>query len=208
MQIADILALIGRFIVQAIDSLGYGGISLLMGIGAAGIPLPSEIIMPSSGALVAQGRFNLWGIALSGAMGTIFGSLILYSLGKYLGRELILRYGRYILLSQRELEVAERFFLKYGWLALFLGQMIPLVRSYIALPAGIGKVKLWVLVIASFLGSLIWSFFLGFLGMRLGDNWSQIEPYFREFDYLILLAILSLIIIAIWLRLGKRTSLT
>lgn len=177
-----------------------------MGLGSCGIPLPSEVIMPSSGALVSQGRLSLWGIAISGAIGTLWGSLILYYFGRYVGREFILRYGRYVLLSPKELSLAERFFQRYGWLALFLGQMIPLIRAYIALPAGVGKAKIWAFCIASFSGSLIWALGLGFIGMHLGDNWGKIEPYFRKFDYLILSLIALLLIVAVWWRMAKRTS--
>ncbi len=207
MQIADILTHMGRFIAEVIDSLGYGGIALLMGMGAMGIPLPSEVIMPASGALVAQGRFNLLCITFSGALGTLCGSLIFYSLGRYIGRGFVLRYGRYILLSPKELTIAERFFLKYGWIALFLGQMIPLLRAYIALPAGISKMKIRLVGVTCFLGALVWSFTLGFLGMKLGDNWERIEPYFRQIDYLVLSILFLLIIFAIWLRV-RKSSLT
>ncbi|MBC7328294.1 DedA family protein [bacterium] len=208
MQVADILAQIGRFVVQLIDSLGYGGIAILMALSSAGIPIPSEVIMPSAGALVAQGKFQLWAVVLFGATGALCGSLALYLVGRYAGRRFLIRYGRYILLSERELTLAEKFFLKYGWLALFLGQMLPLIRCYIAFPAGVSKMKIWMLFIASFLGSLIWSFLLGFIGVRLGDKWEIIEPYFREFDIIILAVLLVLLIIAIIFRFKGRTALT
>lgn len=179
-----------------------------MALGAMGIPLPSELIMPSSGALVVSGRFTLLGITIAGALGTLVGSLLFYFIGIYIGRDFVIRYGRYILFSQKELTMAEKFFLKYGWIALFLGQMIPLVRAYISFPAGVARMKVWLVAVACFLGASLWSFALGFWGMKLGDNWEKIEPYFRQVDYLVLLIIVLLLALAIWFRLRGRSSLT
>jgi len=208
MQIADLLTHIGRFVLQTIDSLGYGGIFTLMALGAMGIPLPSEVIMPSSGALVVSGRFTLLGITIAGAIGTLIGSLIFYFIGSYIGRDFIIRYGRYILLSQRELTIAENFSRKYGWIALFLGQMLPIVRAYISFPAGVARMKVWLVAVACFLGASLWSLTLGFLGTKLGDNWEKIQPYFRHFDYLLLISLIVLLALAIWFRLRGRSSLT
>lgn len=208
MQISGILIYIGQFIIKTIDLLGYIGTAFLMALGGMGIPLPSEIIMPFSGALVAQRRFNFLGITLAASIGTLLGSTILYCIGRYVGRNFFIRYGRYLFLSQKELTIAEKFFLKYGWIAILLGEMIPVIRAYIAFPAGIARVKFVIFFVACFVGAFMWSFALTFAGMKLGDNWEQIEPFFRQVDYLILLLIFLLVALAIWLRFKGRTSLT
>lgn len=179
-----------------------------MALGGMGIPLPSEVIMPFSGALVAQGRFNFLGIILCASIGTLLGSTILYCIGRYVGRNFFIRYGRYFLVSQKELAIAERFFLKYGWIAILLGEMIPIIRAYIAFPAGIAKVKIRIFIVVCFLGAFIWSFALTFAGMKLGDNWEQIEPFFRQMDYLVLFIIFVIIALAIFLRIRGKSSLT
>ncbi|MGB9878037.1 MAG: DedA family protein [bacterium] len=202
-MLANFLGEIGRFIINTIDAMGYPGVFLLMVLSSSAVPLPSEIVMPFSGVLVGKGRFNLFLISLCGATGSLLGSLLLYLIGSYLGRAFLLRYGKYFLFSPSELSRAERFFWCYGWVALFFGQFIPLIRSYIALPAGLGKLNIGITSATCFTGSLLWSFSLAFLGFKLGENWRQLEPYFRKFDYLVLFAILLLVFLAIWHRIKR-----
>jgi membrane protein YqaA with SNARE-associated domain len=130
------LSQVARFITDTIDAMGYGGIFLLMGVSSSGIPLPSEVILPFSGVLADKGHFSLLGIALFGALGSLCGTIALYLIGKNFGRAFFIRYGKYLFVSHRELSLAESFFQKYGWLAVFLGQLLPLIRTYIAFPAG------------------------------------------------------------------------
>ena len=204
-MLSHFLSQIARFITNTIDSMGYGGIFLLTGISSAGIPLPSEIILPFSGALAEKGHFHILGIAIFGAFGSLCGTFVLYLIGKHFGRAFFIRYGKYLFVSHKELSLAESFFQKYGWLAVFLGQLLPLIRTYIAFPAGMGKVNIAVVATYSFSGSFIWSLSLASLGFKLGENWKRIEPYFREFDYLVLIAVLFSLLFAIWLRLkGKK----
>jgi membrane protein DedA with SNARE-associated domain len=201
------LSQVAHFITNTIDAMGYGGIFLLMGVSSSGIPLPSEVILPFSGALAGKGRFSLLGIAFFGAFGSLCGTIVLYFIGKNFSRAFFIRYGKYLLVSHRELSFAESFFQKYGWLAVFLGQLIPLIRAYIAFPAGMGKTNLAVAAGTSFSGSFIWSLSLASVGFKLGENWERMEPYFREFDYLVLIAIILLLLLAIWLRLkGKKNE--
>ncbi|MBC7330478.1 DedA family protein [bacterium] len=206
-MLSHFLSQVARFITDTIDAMGYGGIFLLMGISSSGIPLPSEVILPFSGALAGKGRFSLLGIALFGAFGSLGGTFVLYLIGKNFGRAFFIRYGKYLFVSHREISLAESFFRKYGWLAVFLGQLLPLIRTYIAFPAGMGKLNLAVVAGTSFSGSFIWSFSLASIGFKLGENWQRIEPFFREFDYLVLATILLLLLFAIWLRLkGKKNE--
>ena len=190
----DIIFTLTNFITQTISSLGYTGVALLMAIESAAIPLPSEIIMPFAGFLVESGRFTLVGLSIAGAVGSVIGSVITYALGYYGGRPLIIKYGRYVLISEHDLHLTEKFFQKFGKLSTFIGRLLPIVRTFISIPAGIGKVPFGSFVIYTFAGSAIWSYLLAWLGMRLGENWHSLESYFRKFDLLIGLVIIFLVI--------------
>jgi membrane protein DedA with SNARE-associated domain len=194
LMFTDLILAITNFITSTIDQLGYTGVALLMAIESAAIPLPSEIIMPFSGFLVQSGRFTLFGLALAGAIGSVLGSVITYGIGYYGGRPLIIKYGKYVLISEHDLHLTERFFQRFGKLSVFIGRILPVVRTFISIPAGIGKVPFWPFVIYAFLGSFIWSYFLAWLGMRLGENWHVLETYFRKFDLLIGLIIIAFIV--------------
>lgn len=197
-MIDTILAAITSFIINIIDTLGYPGIVLLMAIESAAIPLPSEIIMPFSGFLVSEGRFTLQGIALAGALGSVFGSWITYFLGKYGGRPLIRKYGHFVLITEHDLTLVDRFFAKFGIWATFIGRMLPVIRTYISIPAGVARVKFLPFTLTSFVGSYIWSLFLGWIGFTLGENWESIRGYFRQAD--IVIAILLILGLIWWIR--------
>lgn len=169
-----------------------------MAIESAAVPLPSEVIMPFSGFLVSQSRFTLHGIALAGALGSVLGSWVTYFLGKYGGRPLVRKYGRYVLITEHDLNLADRFFSKFGFWATFLGRILPVVRTYISIPAGISRVKFWPFTLACFVGSYIWSFFLGYIGFKLGENWESIRGYFHQIDWLV--GILIVVGAAWWIR--------
>src|SRR5579885_1270396 len=136
-----IIAPVAAFIVATISSLGYGGIVLLMAIESACIPLPSEVIMPFSGYLVSTGRFNLWGVAVAGALGCNIGSIAAYFIGAKGGRPLAERYGHYVFVTRHDLEMADRWFVRYGDWAVFFARLLPVVRTFIALPAGIARMN-------------------------------------------------------------------
>src|SRR5881394_1540346 len=134
-MIARIIEIISAFIVATISTLGYGGVVLLMAIESACIPLPSEIIMPFSGYLVSRGEMNLWAVGVAGAVGCVLGSLLVYWAGMYGGRPFIEKYGRYILLSRHDLDLADRWFSKYGEAIVFTSRLLPAIRTFIAFPA-------------------------------------------------------------------------
>ena len=138
-----ILPYLIHFVTQVIGSMGYAGIVALMGIESACVPLPSEIIMPFAGFLVGGGRFNLVSLALAGAIGSVIGSWATYALGYFSGRPLIIRYGRYVLISEHDLHLAEKFFQKFGSWSSFIGRVLPVVRTFISIPAGVGKVPFY-----------------------------------------------------------------
>ena len=181
-MISKILAFLTALVVQIISSSGYLGIVVLTAIGSACIPLPSELVMAFSGYLVASGRFTLLWVTLAGALGNNLGSALAYALGYYGGRPLVERYGSYVLLSRRELDWAERFFARYGDAAVFLGRMLPLVRAYIALPAGMARMPQLRFHIYTFLGSLPWCLGLAYFGLVAGENWKNISKYFQKFE--------------------------
>lgn len=197
-MIADILAAIATFITATISTMGYGGVALLMAIESACIPLPSEIIMPFSGSLVSSGRFTLFGAALAGAIGCVIGSVVAYAAGRFGGRQFVLRYGRYLLIAPSDVALADRWFERHGQFAIFASRLLPVIRTFISLPAGIARMRFIPFVIWTFVGSLPWCYALAWAGMKLGANWTALEPWFRRFDVLIGAAIVAGAVI--WVR--------
>jgi len=186
--IAKIIEILSAFIVAVISTLGYSGVVLLMAIESACIPLPSEIIMPFSGYLVHTGQFNLWLVGLAGAVGCVLGSLVAYYVGMYGGRPLIEKYGRYVLVSHHDLDLADRWFSKYGEVIVFASRLLPVIRTFIAFPAGIARMNLKRFVIYTFLGSLPWCIGLAYVGQLLGEQWDKneaLKSWFHRFDFVI-----------------------
>jgi membrane protein DedA with SNARE-associated domain len=184
-----ILAVLFIFIKSVIATTGYGGIVILMAIESACIPLPSELIMPFAGYLVYEGTMKLLWVATAGAIGCNLGSLVAYEIGHYGGRPLVERYGRWILLGRRELDWADRFFARWGYLAVFIARLLPVVRTFIALPAGITRMPRLRFHLYTFLGSWPWCLGLAWLGMKLGQNWRELGKYFHKFDAVIMAAL-------------------
>jgi membrane protein DedA with SNARE-associated domain len=181
-MVEKIISLLAGFIIATISSLGYGGVVLLMAIESACIPLPSEIIMPFSGYLVFTGQMNLWLVGLAGAVGCVLGSLVAYCAGAYGGRPFIVKYGKYILISHHDLDLADRWFQRHGDITIFVGRLLPVIRTFIAFPAGVARMDLWRFNLYTFVGSYIWSVALAWVGMKLGENWNTLGVYFHRFD--------------------------
>jgi membrane protein DedA with SNARE-associated domain len=194
-MVTAILEFLAHVITTSIDRAGYVGIILLMGIESACIPLPSEVIMPFSGYLVFLGRFKLLWVAVAGALGCNLGSLVAYYVGSWGGRPLVERYGRYVLITRHDLAMADRFFARYGDGAVFLARLLPVIRTFIALPAGIARMNVVRFHIFTFLGSFPWCLALAYGGLRLGEHWPRIRDYFHRFDTLLGFVI---VIGAIW----------
>ena len=190
-MISSIVESIGRFVIAVISGSGYGGIVVLMGIESACIPLPSEIIMPFAGYLVSLGRFKLAWVALAGALGCNVGSVVAYYVGALGGRPLVEKYGRYVLVTRHDLELADRWFLRYGDWAVFFARLLPVVRTFIALPAGISRMNFLRFNVYTFLGSLPWCWALAYAGVKLGSRWTVLREYFHRFDILIGLVVLA-----------------
>jgi membrane protein DedA with SNARE-associated domain len=197
-MIGKIIEILSVFIVATISRLGYFGIILLMGIESACIPLPSEIIMPFSGYLVYTGRFNLWLVGVAGALGCVLGSLVAYWVGMRGGRPLIERYGRYILISRHDLDLADRWFARFGEIIVFASRLLPVIRTFIAFPAGVARMNLKRFVIYTFLGSLPWCIGLAYVGQKLGEQWDTnptLKTLFHRFDFVIGIII---VLAAVW----------
>ncbi len=184
-MVTAILEFVGRVVISVISHSGYLGIVLLMGIESACIPLPSEVIMPFSGYLVSIGRFRLTWVALAGALGCNAGSLVAYYVGSLGGRPLVEKYGRYLLMTHHDLELADRFFARYGDWAVFIARLLPVIRTFIAFPAGVSRMNFLRFNIYTFLGSLPWCWVLAYAGVKLGDNWPSLRTYFHRFDTLL-----------------------
>jgi membrane protein DedA with SNARE-associated domain len=184
-MVTAILEFLARFIISVISSAGYVGIVLLMSIESACIPLPSEVIMPFSGYLVSVGRFKLAWVAVAGALGCNLGSLVAYYVGSLGGRPLVEKYGRYVLITRHDLALADRFFARYGDWAVFIARLLPVIRTFIALPAGIARMNVARFHVYTFLGSLPWCWVLAYAGLKLGDHWGDLRSYFHRFDTVI-----------------------
>ena len=189
-MINQVLTAIGGFIIGVISASGYLGVIALMAIESANIPLPSEVIMPFAGYLVYTGELNLWLVSIAGGIGCTIGSAFSWWIGKKGGRPLVERYGRYVLLSAHDLDLGEKWFKRWGNSIAFFSRLLPIVRTFISFPAGIAQVPLGRFLAYTFVGSVIWSYFLAYIGLKLGENWEHIEVYWRKFDYIILALIL------------------
>ena len=208
----DLIATLAGFIVAVISASGYLGVLLLMAIESACIPLPSEVIMPFAGYLVSTGQLNLFGVATAGALGCNLGSLVAYWIGAKGGRPAIERWGRLVLIGPHELAMTERFFARFGGLAVFIGRLLPMVRTFIALPAGLARMPQLRFHIYTFVGSWIWCLGLAYVGERLGAQWDSnptLRSLFHRFD--VVIAALLIVGVAVFVyrrRAGRRAGPT
>jgi membrane protein DedA with SNARE-associated domain len=203
-MIAWIIEVLAKFVIDTISSSGYLGIVILMGIESACIPLPSEIIMPFSGYLVFRGDFELFRTGLAGAFGCVVGSVPAYYLGLYGGRPLVEKYGKYVLISHWDLDLADRWFERYGDWAIFFSRLLPVVRTFISFPAGVARMNFTRFVIYTLIGSFPWCLGLTYIGMKLGENWDTLGVYFHEFDIVIGILIAMGVLYYVWHHLKGR----
>jgi len=193
-MIEKIITWLAGIIVAVISAGGYLGVVFLMAIESACIPLPSEIIMPFAGYLVFKGELNLLLVATAGAIGCNLGSVVAYEIGCYGGRPLVERYGRYLWITRHDLDLADRFFARFGSAAVFLGRLLPVIRTFIALPAGIARMPRLRFHVYTFVGSWPWCFALAWVGMKLGERWEtdpRLRQWLHRLDALIIVAILG-----------------
>ncbi|HKD83040.1 MAG TPA: DedA family protein [Candidatus Angelobacter sp.] len=218
-MLEKILKAVGAFIIAVISKTGYLGIILLMTIESACIPLPSEVIMPFAGYLVYTGQhdplthwpFTLVLVATAGAIGCNLGSVIAYEIGCYGGRPLVERYGSHVFLGKHELEMAERFFQRFGAAAVFFGRLLPVIRTFIALPAGIARMPRLRFHLYTFAGSWPWCFALAWVGMKLGERWEtdpRLKLWFHRLDAVIVVLVLAAITWFVWSHWKGRVRVT
>ena len=185
-----------NWIVDFVGQGGYWGIFLLMALESALIPIPSEVTMPVGGLLAAEGRLSFFWVGMVGAVANLVGSWGAYALGRGEGRKLLLKYGKYVLIRPHDVERADRWFEKYGDSTIFFSRLLPVVRTFISLPAGVARMPLLRFSVLTFLGCLPWSFALAWAGLLLGDNWEELLPYFEPISYAI--AGIVAVVIGVW----------
>jgi membrane protein DedA with SNARE-associated domain len=209
------LAFIDKIVIPFLDSLygavGYLGVLIAMAIESAMIPLPSELILPYAGFLVSDstkfeplthGRWEFWIVVIVATIGNTIGSLIAYAIGAWGGRPFLERHGKYLLIRQHEIEIAERFFGRYGAATVFFSRLLPLVRTFISFPAGVARMPIRTFVAYSIAGAFLWSILLVYAGTVLGANWVTIRETLQPFDLLIAVGVVALVVIFVWWRLG------
>ncbi|HUB19901.1 MAG TPA: DedA family protein [Acidobacteriaceae bacterium] len=202
-----ILAAVAAFIIGVISATGYAGVCFLMAIESACIPLPSEVIMPFAGYLVHTGRLSLFWVATAGALGCNLGSALAWWIGAWGGRPVITRWGRFVLLDLHDLARAEHYFAKYGGITVFLARLLPVIRTFIALPAGIARMPQLRFHLYTFLGSWPWCFALAWAGMRLGQAWDtdpRFKAWFHRFHLGVEILLLAAVVWFVWTHWRNR----
>ena len=199
-------------LVDALYSkLGYIGVVIAMTIESAAIPIPSELILPFAGWSVSRGLaepltnspWTYWGAVIAGVVGNTAGSLVSYAIGAYGGRPVVHRYGRYVLISEHDVDLAERWFARYGEVTVFVSRMLPIVRTFISIPAGIARMPLWRFVIFSVLGAIPWVMLLVWAGLLLGYHWADVKYLLRGLDYVVAAAVVLLVGLFVWRHVRK-----
>jgi membrane protein DedA with SNARE-associated domain len=189
----NILETLSNFVISVIEQLGYAGVFVAMGLESACIPLPSEVIMPFAGFVVWKGELTLIGVALAGTAGSLAGSLVAYFVGGYGGLPFLERYGKYVLIRKSELDRAHTWFGRYGETTVFISRLLPIVRTFISLPAGVARMDVKKFSLYTVLGSLPWCFGLAYVGVLLGPHWSDLEALFRYLDIVVIAGIIGLV---------------
>jgi len=182
----EVIEVISRLAFAVIDQSGYLGIFILSALESAAIPIPSEIVVPFSGFLAAEGRFVFWGVVILASVANLAGGIGLYWLSRILGYPFLEKFGRYILISRHDLDKAEILFRRHGSKFIFAGRLLPVIRTFVSIPAGVAKMNFFKFSFYTFFGSLPWNFALALVGFKAGENWDILLPYFRQFDFVIM----------------------
>jgi len=197
----DFLHIIVNFLVETIGSLGYIGIFALMFLESTFFPFPSEVVMIPAGYLAFKGDMNIYIVLLMGILGSLGGALLNYYLSRTLGRKLLLKYGHYVWFEENKLIRMEEFFKNHGEISTFNGRLIPVLRQYISLPAGLANMNIFKFSLYTSLGAGIWVGVLTFLGFFLGDNSELIHTYLKQIT---IATIVFIIILTIFYMKKKR----
>ena len=198
---------ISNLAVKILDTTGYAGAAFLMTLESMIAPVPSEAVMPFVGFLVVDGKWNLWAAIAATSLGSIIGSLLSYLMGLYGGKPFVLKVGKYLFLNQHDLERTERFFhQRSGTKWLFISRFIPVVRHFISIPAGMGRMPMVPFLLATFVGATMWNTFLLILGMKLRERWTVVQTYSHKIDYVVVAVAVIFIIWFIRKRRAERAT--
>ena len=207
-MISQILATLVAAIIAVISQTGYIGVAVLMALELACIPLPSEVILPFAGYLASTGRFSLAGVATAGALGCNIGSTAAYLAAAQGGRPLVERWGSFLLIRKDELRSVEIFFARWGAITVFFGRLLPVIRTFIAVPAGLARMPQGKFQIYTFVGSWLWCYALAYIGAKLGERWDSdptLRALFHQFDIGILSVLAVAVLWLVWRRAQTRT---
>lgn len=183
--------LLSGYITDLICTFGYPGIVFLMTLESACMPVPSEIVMPFAGFAAQQGRLDFFWVGIAGSIGSLIGAVISYAIGYYGGRPLLEKYGKYIFVTKHDIDVAHGWFEKYGALVIFVTRLLPIVKTFISVPAGIARMDFKKFALFTFIGSVPWCFALTYAGVILGENWGLLEDYWIYVDILTVIGIIG-----------------
>jgi len=205
-MIADLLSLLSSFIITVLSAMGYLGLFFLMALENVFMILPSEVILAYAGYLVLTGEFNLWLVTTLAALGCNVGSSFVYYVSARGARPALMRYGKYVLVSRRDIERADEWFERYGQWTVFFCRMFPMLRSLIAIPAGVARMNFWKFNLYTFLGSWPFCFALTYAGYLLGEHWPTLEIYIKEFDHVIGVLLLAGMAAYVWRHWKQRAA--
>lgn len=183
-----------NYFVEIISSIGLLGIFFLMLLESTAAPVPSEAVMPFAGFLIAQGQLDFAIVLFVSTLGSLAGSLISYYIGYFEGKPAVLRFGKYFFLNVHHLEATEKFFARYGSIAVFVSRFVPIVRHLISIPAGIGRMQKRKFITLTILGALLWNGFLTWVGIILQSNWQEVLRYSQLLDIVMIAAIVILLV--------------
>ncbi len=179
--------------LSVIGAAGYAGVFILSALESAGIPIPSEIVLPFSGFLVVSGQFNFWAVVLLATLANYIGSAVLYWIGHSGGRWILERYGKYVLVQKHDIEIGVAWFYRHGSKAVFFGRLVPVIRTFISLPAGIARMNFKKFSLYTLAGALPWNWALVYVGLKTGEHWDGLHKYFHIIDVLIIVVALALV---------------
>jgi membrane protein DedA with SNARE-associated domain len=197
-----VIETLSSWMISFVGATGYFGVFLLMTVESACIPLPSEVTMPFAGFLVSQGGMNFWLVVLAGGLGNLVGSLAAYYVGLRLEdsllRAFIRTHGKWVLMSEHDYDLAEIWFRRHGEIVVFVSRLLPIVRTFISLPAGVAKMNVIRFSIYTMVGSVLWSILLTYIGVQLGDHWHDLSGIWHQFDVVIGLALVAALAFYVW----------
>lgn len=203
-MIHTFIAAVTSFAVSLIGRAGYGGLFFLSLLESAAIPIPSEIVLPFSGYLVAVGRFSLVHVVLVATLGNLAGSLVLYWLGRSGGRYVLERFGKYLFIDHKELLQGDHWFHRYGKQAVFFGRIMPGIRTFISFAPGVTRMNVAEFSLYTFLGALPWNLALAWIGYKTGEHWNFLHQYFQKLDIIILIVLIVAVVLYIFRHLKHR----